>query len=508
MNKMLTKGSKKTVAPAAGAQATGAEVGRAVGEQVRARVGRAVGTGVALAMVASLLTACATTGAHQLPETQVAGTYGLGDSTKNSPAENVALAQKHASRAITQDEWWKGFGDDRLDRVVERVLDVNTDLVSAGFRLQRARLSAGLALDALIPQLDVSGSTSSSKRLSGSSSSVTGYSVSASTGYELDLWGRLRTQRTIAKWEAEATEQDLDSTFLSLVSDTCDLYWTLAFLNQRIANGEESLARVERTLALVQTQFNSGAVSRLELREAEQNLRSQEASQSQLIQQRVEARNALTVLLNGDPWPIEDEPQSMTNALSPAIDAGIPAELLGRRPDLRAAELRLRESLSQIKVTRVSYYPSISLNGSIGGSSTSLSSVLANPVQTLGAGLSLPFLRWNEARLNVALAGTDYEIAANDFRRTLYSAFTEVDNALSARQELTKQVDLSQQSYDAALEVERLYEVRYRSGATPLRSWLDAQETRRSSELSLAQARLTQLQNDSSLFQALGGSAR
>jgi outer membrane protein TolC len=214
------------------------------------------------------------------------------------------------------------------------------------------------------------------------------------------------------------------------------------------------------------------------------------------------------VLLDGQPWPQADEPQSMTNARSPAIESGIPAELLGRRPDLRAAELRLRESLAQVKVVRATYYPAISLNGSVGGSSTSLSDVLANPVQTLGAGLALPFIHWNEARLNTKIAGTEFEIAANDFRRALYTAFTEVDNALSARQELTKQVDLSQQSFAAASEVERLYEVRYRAGATPLRSWLDAQEILRSAEISLAQARLTQLQNDSRLFQVLGGSAR
>jgi outer membrane protein TolC len=246
----------------------------------------------------------------------------------------------------------------------------------------------------------------------------------------------------------------------------------------------------------------------LELREAEQNLDSQQAAQSQLVQQRVEARNSLTVLLDGTPWPIDDEPQNMDDAHSPTIDAGVPAQLLGRRPDLRSAELRLRESLSQIKVTRVSYYPAISLTGSVGGSSDSLSSVLAHPVETLGAGLALPFIHWNEARLNTKIAGAQYEIAANDFRRTLFTAFTEVDNALSARQELARQVALSQRSFDAAVEVERLYEVRYRAGATALRQWLDAQETRRQSELALAQARLNQLQNDSRLFQALGGSAQ
>jgi NodT family efflux transporter outer membrane factor (OMF) lipoprotein len=461
-----------------------------------------------LVLLVSLLSACAGTGSHRLKDPSVSGAYGLGDSAKNLPTDAVSLGQNRASKDVTKDLWWQGFGDERLNRLVAQVLTVNTDLASAGFRLKRARLSAGLATDDLFPDLDISGSAGSSKQLNGSSKSVRSYSVSASLGYELDLWGRLRTARTIAQWEAEATEEDLQTTFLTLVGDTCDIYWTLAFLNQRIVSGEESLARVERTLALVRTQFDSGAVSRLEVREAEQNLQSQQAAQSQLIQQRVETRNALTVLLDGQPWPVADEPQTMTNAHSPDIEAGIPAELLGRRPDLRAAELRLRESLAQIKVVRTSYYPAIGLNASVGGSSTSLSDVLANPVQTLGAGLALPFINWNEARLNTAIAGAEYEIAANDFRRTLYLAFTEVDNALSARLELTKQVDLSQQSFVAASEVERLYEVRYRSGATPLRSWLDAQETLRISELSLAQARLTQLQNDSRLFQALGGSAQ
>ena len=463
---------------------------------------------LALVSVVSLLSACVSTGSHQLKDPAVSASYGAGDSTKNVPADKVVLGQQRDVKDVTHDTWWKGFGDERLDRLVSQVLTVNTDLASAGFRLQRARFKAGLATSDMLPNFDVSGSAGRTKRLSGNSSAVDTYSASASLSYEIDLWGRLRTQRSIANWEAQATEEDLQTTFLSLVSDACDLYWTIAFLNQRIASGEESVARVERTLSLVRTQFNSGAVSRLELREAEQNLQSQQAAQSQLIQSRVEARNSLTVLLDGQPWPIADEPQSMSNAHSPTIEAGIPAELLGRRPDLKAAELRLRESLSQIKVVRATYYPAISLTGSVGGASDSLSSVLAHPVETLGAGLALPFIHWNEARLNTKIAGTEYEVAANDFRKTLYTAFTEVDNALSARQELAKQVDLSQLSFNAAVEVDRLYEVRYRSGATPLRSWLDAQETRRQAELSLAQARLNQLQNDSKLFQALGGSAR
>ena len=202
--------------------------------------------------------------------------------------------------------------------------------------------------------------------------------------------GRLRTQRDIARWEAEASEEDRQNTALLVIGDTITQYWNLAYLNQSIATGQANLERLERTRELVQARFDAGAVSRLEVRQALQNLQSQRSAQSALEQQRVEVRNALTVLLDGTPWPQQDEPQDLLGARSPPIAEGLPTDLLGRRPDLRAAELRLRNSLKTIKVTATQYYPALSLTGSLGSSATSLGDVLRNPVATLGAGLSLP----------------------------------------------------------------------------------------------------------------------
>ena len=328
-----------------------------------------------------------------------------------------------------------------------------------------------------------------------------------SLGWELDLWGKLRGQRDIAHWEAQATAQDLQATVLSLIGQSCELYWQLGYLNQAIATGQANLERLERTATLVQSQFDAGAVSRLEGRQARQNIESQRAAQAQLEQQRVETRNALTVLLDGQPWPLADEPQNLDIAHSPDVAEGLPAELLARRPDLRAAELRLRQSLANIKVTATSYYPSLSLTGSVGSSSASLSDVLSNPVASLGVGLSLPFLKFRQMQLNIDSADMSYQIAANDFRKTLHSALAEVDNALSARERLAAQAAAAQVSYEEAVEIARLYEVRYRAGATDLRTWLDAQQTRRNAELSLAQARRSQLVNAVTLYKALGGGA-
>ncbi|MGB3873767.1 MAG: efflux transporter outer membrane subunit [Stenotrophomonas sp.] len=460
------------------------------------------------AALAVLVAGCATTpSADPAADLRVPAGYGRGDAIANAPVQAIERDLTAPPADVRADAWWQGFADPRLDQLIARALDGNTDLASAGLKLERARVQAGLAGTELWPQASGSVNANGSRSIDSGDDWSRNHSAGASLGWELDLWGKLRGQRDIARWEAQATAQDLQSTMFSLIGQSCELYWQLAYLNQAIASGQANLERLERTAALVQSQFDAGAVSRLEARQARQNIESQRAAQAQLEQQRVETRNALTVLLDGQPWPLADEPQNLDIAHSPAIAEGLPAELLARRPDLRAAELRLRQSLTGIKVTATSYYPSLSLTGSVGSSSPSLGDVLRNPVATLGAGLSLPFLKFRQMQLNIDSADLSYQIAANDFRKTLHTALSEVDNTLSARERLAEQAAAAQASHDEAVEIARLYEVRYRAGATDLRTWLEAQQTRRNAELSLAQARRSQLVNDVTLYKALGGGA-
>lgn len=453
--------------------------------------------------LATALAGCATPGANPAADIRVPAGWGQ----HTPPTEQQSLEVTAPATDIAADAWWAGFNDAGLNALVDQVLASNTDWAVAGLRLQRARLQAGLASADLWPSANGSMGVSGNRQLDTGDDWSENYSASVSIGWELDLWGKLRAQRDIARWEAAATEADLQNTALLLIGQTTELYWQLGYLNLAIRSGQANLERLQRINDLVGVQYRAGAVSMLEVRQAAQNLEAQKSTQSQLEQQRVEARNALTVLLDGQPWPVEREPQDLDGFAVPSLQAGLPAQLLARRPDLRAAELRLRQALAQIKVTATSYYPSLSLSGSVGGSSTDLGNVLSNPVASLGAGLSLPFLKFRQMQLNIESSDLAYQIAANQFRNTLYSALAEVDNALSAREKLAVQLAASQASYAHALEIERLYEVRYRAGATDLRNWLDAQQTRRSAELSLAQARRSVLVNQVSLYKALGGSA-
>lgn len=467
-------------------------------------------TAVLAAAVAASVGACAGAGHYQkqVADILVPAQYGRGDSAINAPTEKLETEATFPARNVADDAWWLGFGDERLDRMVRQALRVNSDLASAGLTLRKARLQAQLTGNDLLPQASGSVSGSGSRQIDSHDSFDRSYSADLSVSWEVDLWGKLRAQRDVDRWEAAATAEDLQNTALALIGEVCEDYWNLAYLNQSIAAGEKNLEQLQKTLQLVQAQYEAGDVSKLEVREAEQNLESERATQSALLQERVEARNTIAVLLDGQPWPLADEPQNLDAATNLPVAEGLPAELLGRRPDLRAAELRLRKSLTNIKATARSYYPALSLTGSVDGSSTTLSDVIKNPLATLGADLTLPFLNFREARFNTQIAGTDYQIAASDFRTTLYTALTDADNALSARAQYLTQVEASQRSYDAAQDIERKYEVRYRAGYSDLRTWLDAQQTLRDSELSLAQTRRDQLINDVTLMLALGGSAQ
>jgi len=449
---------------------------------------------VMLAVVA-MLAACASPSVYRSPEVTVPTQW------QQQPA---APASSQAAQVPAADRWWERFGDPQLTQLVDEALQRNNNLAVAAIKVRRAQLQAGLAASAQWPSVSAGANTSASRLLESGPTTRTN-SVSAGVSWEADLWGRLAALRNNAEWEAQATDQDRAAAALSLVGTTASLYWQVAYLNQRIESSQQSIDYARKTLDLVKAQHEAGSVTGLEEAQALQTLASQEASQSQLVQQRVEARNALSILFDGPPSQSLAEARRLPEAALPTVEAGLPASVLARRPDLRAAELRLRGSLATVDATRTSYYPTLSLTGSLGGTSNVLSNVLSNPVATLGAGLALPFIQWRDMQRNVAVSQADYEQAVLGFRQTWYQALTDVENALSARTQYEVQAQHLQRSLTAALQSERLSEIQYRAGAVPLKTWLDAQETRRVATNNLAQNRLNRLNNLVTLYQALGG---
>lgn len=448
---------------------------------------------IALA-VAALLSACASSGSYQRPDVKVPEAW------QQAPASNPAGTPAQAALA----PWWQGMQDPVLTQLINDALARNNNLAQAAIQVRRAQLVAGQAASDQLPSLSVKGSSTASRPLDGGPTTRLN-TVSAGVSWEVDLWGRLAALRNAADWEAQATEEDRQAAAMSLVGTVANLYWQIAYLNQRVESSQQSIDYARQTLKLVEAQYKVGAASGLEMAQATQSLATQEASHTQWLQQRVQARNALAILFDAPPSVAAKESLRLPEGALPEVQAGAPASLLTRRPDLRAAELRLRKSLAAVDATRGSFFPALTLTGSVGGSSDTLSKVLSDPVGTLGAGLVLPFVQWRDMQRSIDITKTDYEAAVLGYRQSWYQALTDVENALSARLQYENQGDKLAVAVKAALEAERLSEARYRAGAVPLKTWLDAQETRRQTEVNLAANRLNRLNALVTLYQAVGG---
>jgi len=399
--------------------------------------------------------------------------------------------------SVTAD-WWTALDDPALNAAVARALAGNRDLAQARLRIRTAGLTAQLAGLDQWPTL--SGDLSGERTRKASA-----YTAGVALTFDPDLSRRLAATTGAAKATARAVAEDAEVARIALIAATCGLYWDLGFTHQQLTTGRATLADQERILALVGVQRTFGLVSSVEVAEAQAAIAQQTTALSALEQHLVEDRAALQILTGAPAGAVAEEPQGLGVGIPSAVPAGLPAGLVARRPDLRAAEMRLRATFDTGEAVRASLYPDLVLTGAGGAASPALARLFDHPVGSLLAAVSLPFLDFPRHRLNNAAAWIDQQSAELGFRTAVLQALADVDNALSRRTRLLEQRNSLAAEVAAATRAETLYAVRYRSGAVALRVWLEAQQTRRSAQLALDANQLALLENVAALSTALGG---
>lgn len=458
-----------------------------------------------------LLTACSQ---HAAEPPQTDSTPTLPVHWKNHPYS--------AQEVLHQPHWWQAFNDPNLDMLIQQVLIKNNDLAIAALKVRQARLNAGLTDTNLTPDISASVSAIQQKSWQQDAANPGGnappemnnaqnntqshrYNTALSLNYEIDLWGKLADERTAANFEAQATEQDREASALSLIGTTATLYWKQNYLYEQIQLNQQSLQAAQQTLHIAQVRYQAGAVGKLDVLQSEQDLSSQQTSLESLYQQLEETRNALVILLDEPPENAIIQPTKLADTALPTIPAGLPADVLAQRPDVKAAELRMRSEYATTQATRKSYYPTFSLTSAFSTSSEQLKSVLKNPSGSLGAGITLPFLEWQTAQLSTAKQQVIYEQAVRTLRKTFYTALSEVENQLSARQHYVNIAQQLSQTLTLAEQADKIAAVRYHNGAIDMQSWLEQQEKHRTAEKNLLENRYQQLTTQLALYQALGG---
>lgn len=420
---------------------------------------------------------------------------------------------------LAQQHWWQAFHDPILNHLIESVLEKNNDLAIATLKVRQARYAARLTDTNQTP--DVSASANGSRQRSKefnydgenpTTSAKYGYSTTYSSAlsltYDVDLWGALRDQRLASQLEAAATEEDRATTALSLIGTTATLYWEGIYLNQLVKINQASLAYSEKSLSIATAKYIAGHGDKLDVLQEEQNVASQKATLESLYQQQEANQYSLAILLDQPPeMPIPLPKQFDTQSL-PDIPAGVPADVLAHRPDVKAAELRLKGEFASLKATEKSFYPTFSLTGAMSTSSNTLKHVLRDPTESIGAGITFPFLEWGTRNLTIKQEQMVYEQAVRTFRQTFYSALSDVETNLSAREHFIKEGELYQIVLDKAKKAETIYETRYSAGDVEMLNWLEQQESRREAEKAVLQNRFDQLTTQLALYQAFGGDLR
>lgn len=404
---------------------------------------------------------------------------------------------------------WREFADPQLDQWLQQVTAANSDVALAVLRLYRAQLESEQTGLNRYPSLSTSASTdiSRNKSLSGTSELTKTESAKATlaVSYEVDLWGKLARQRDVAGWMQQVSEEDLRAARLMLTRRAAENYWRIALINQKITVSEQSLTYIRETLRLTQSRHRAGSIAGLDVINAQQSVLNQENSLQALRQQYQSLLNEQSVLLNAPPGKILTNPQHLPDSPLPVISPDVPVSVLSRRPDIRSAELNLRAALARVDIKRAEYYPSFSLTGSLGASSTRLSEFLSNPLAIINAVLDLPLTDWQQRELEISLAHNSYDQQVVQFRQSLYKAMASVDDALSQRQLLIAQETRLRELLYLAQKSERLNEMRYRHGSVAITDWLAAQDTRRRAQLMLDENRYDQLSNLMVLWLETGG---
>jgi outer membrane protein, multidrug efflux system len=426
-----------------------------------------------------------------------------------APPVAAAFTDESPTHAALADEidWRSYFADERLRRLIGIALEDNRDLRMAVLSIEQARALYQIRRADELPTVNLAASGLRQPGAGGGMTSL--YSVGAAvTAYELDFFGRVKSLSASALAQFFATEEARKTVQISLVASVANAYLALLADDELLRVTQQTLATRQQSLDLTRLKFDNGVVSELDVRQAESLLEAARVTSAQLTRQRALDRNALVLLL-GRPLPSDLPPglELTDHQVTAELLAGVPAEVLTRRPDVRQAEQQLIAANANIGAARAAFFPRITLTGSAGIASSDLTELFKGGsfAWTLAPQLVLPIFDRGRNQSNLDVAGVNRDIAVAQYEKTVQTAFREVADALAGRASLSDQ--LRAQIAQAAAEQARvrLADLRYRNGAASYLELLDAQRSLFAAQQAVIQLQAQQTQNLVTLYKVLGG---
>ncbi|MBN1772192.1 MAG: efflux transporter outer membrane subunit [Deltaproteobacteria bacterium] len=402
------------------------------------------------------------------------------------------------------DRWWEAFGDPALNALVERGLANNPGLLATWYRLDQARAAARGAGSDRYPSLSASAGLSGSARHGSDPSGSLSLGLSAS--YEVDLWGRVEASIDAAELEAEATELDLRAAAISLSAQIASTWYQLVVRHAEHELLLEQLALAEQTMALAQQRYDRGLDARSDLLSQQQNLESLHAELRAAEGSAELLEHALAVLL-GEPPTVAVAPAVSELAGLPGLPAaGVPSELLQRRPDVAAVWLRVQAADRNVGAAIAAQYPRLSLSAGLSTSLTISTQTLVGWAVNLAANLVAPLFDGGKLEADIDQARARLHAAVQGYAETVLAALADVENALTSEANARAALESVDRQLELARELLTQVEQSYAAGLTDYLRVLDALRSLQSLGSRRLQIQAELLQNRITLCRALAGS--
>jgi NodT family efflux transporter outer membrane factor (OMF) lipoprotein len=447
--------------------------------------------------VATLLAGCAMGPNYKRPDAAVTEHY-------KNPVDTTTPAPP--------DQWWTLFNDSVLNDLEQQVEVSNQNIAQASAAYMQARAVVRQDRSNLLPTIGLSGSATRSGNGAPSapgfgSTSGNSFQLGASTDWELDVWGRLRRTLENAHASAQASGADLANAKLSARSQLA-----IAYLQLRGADAQRRLlsdteVAYARTLTITQNRYTAGTAARTDVLQAQTQMYSAQDQEQSEVLQRAQLENAIAALVGKPASGFTIAPLEDWNIPVPQIPAGLPSELLLRRPDVAAAERQMAAANATIGVQETNFFPAISLTGSYGFLSTAASTLFdkASSSHSIGSSLSQTLLDFGGRRAQVDQARDAYAQAVASYRQTVLTAFQDIENDLAAADIYQKEFDIRTKNSAAADLTEQLTLNQYKAGTVDFTTVVVQQTAALNSRLQLAQMRVSRQTNAVSLITDLGG---
>lgn len=435
------------------------------------------------------------------------------EASSTAPSGNTSssnASSSNAQKSLGDEKWWTVFQDEQLQTLIRTALKNNYDARIAAERVVAARAQLGITHADQLPSLGASAALTSVRSEKTSVSPVyraDSGQLALNAAWELDFWGKYKGATEASRADLAATEWGQKAVISTLVSNVASAYFQLRTLDLELEITQNTLKSRQESTRLTKALADGGSSPLMDLRQSEQLVYSASTQIPTLEKEIEQQENYLSILLGQNPGPIARGKKLTEQPLLPSIPAGLPSELIERRPDIRQAEETLIAANARIGVAKAAYFPSISLTGTAGYQSTALTSLFSGPAGLWSAGPSLaqPIFEGGRIRNNVLLTESQQRQALLAYQQTTQGAFREVSDALVAYQKSREMREQQELLTAAAKDAARLSHVRYDAGATAYIEVLTNETNYYNAELSLCQDRYSEVLALVQVYNALGG---